>query len=121
MHEGPYIDRMDDAYAVADVAVVRAGATTLAELMRAGVAAILVPYPHAAADHQTENARAMVDAGAALMVKDAELSERLAESLESVLEDPQRRAILGERARSLGHPEAAHDLAEAVVRLARRT
>jgi UDP-N-acetylglucosamine--N-acetylmuramyl-(pentapeptide) pyrophosphoryl-undecaprenol N-acetylglucosamine transferase len=121
VREVPYIDRMADAYAVADLAVVRAGATTLAELMRAGVAAILVPYPHAAADHQTENARTMVEAGAALMVKDAELLERLAESLESMLEDPQRRGMLGARARLLGHPEAAHDLAEAVVRLAHRT
>ena len=121
VHTVAYIDRMEDAYAVADLAVVRAGATTLAELMRAGVAAILVPYPHAAADHQTENARTMVEEGAALMVKDAELLEHLAENIHALVEDPQRRRAMAERARSLGRPEAARHLAEAVARLAQTT
>jgi len=118
VHCVPYIDRMEDAYALADLAVARSGATTLAELMRAGVPAVLVPYPHAAADHQTENARTMVEAGAALMVKDAELAESLGDRLQLLLGDPARRRSMGERARSLGHPEAARLLAEAVLRLA---
>ncbi len=63
----PFIDRMDYAYAASDLIVCRAGATTIAELTRLGKPAILVPYPYAAADHQTENARAMTQAGAAMM------------------------------------------------------
>jgi len=120
VHCVPYIDRVEDAYALADLAVARAGATTLAELMRAGVPALLVPYPHAAADHQTDNARTMVEAGAALMVKDAEVVASLGERLGLLLDDPARRCTMGARARSLAHPEAAREVAEAVLRLAER-
>ena len=114
----PYIEQMEDAYAAADLAVARAGATTVAELLCAGLPAVLVPYPHAADDHQTENARAVVEAGAGLMVKDAELCERLAGELLGLLEDPQRRGTMAEHARAMAHPEAAQRLAEAVLHLA---
>jgi len=114
----PYIEQMEDAYAVADLAVARAGATTVAELLCAGLPAVLVPYPHAADDHQTENARAVVEAGAGLMVRDAELLERLGGELLGLLGDPQRRRTMAERARAMAHPEAARRLAEAVLHLA---
>jgi UDP-N-acetylglucosamine--N-acetylmuramyl-(pentapeptide) pyrophosphoryl-undecaprenol N-acetylglucosamine transferase len=120
VHRVPYLDRIEDAYALADLAVARAGATTLAELLRAGVPALLVPYPFAAADHQTENARTVVEAGAALMVRDAELPQRFEEQLRLLLEDPERLRTMALRARSLGRPEAARRLAQAVLRLAER-
>lgn len=68
----PYLDRMDLAYAAADLVVCRAGSATVAELAATGVPAVLVPYPHAPGDHQTHNARVLSDAGAGLLLPDAE-------------------------------------------------
>jgi len=74
-----FIEDMAAAYAEADLVVCRAGATTVAEIAAAGVASVLVPYPHAVDDHQTANARFLADAGAAILVPESELSaERLA-------------------------------------------
>jgi UDP-N-acetylglucosamine--N-acetylmuramyl-(pentapeptide) pyrophosphoryl-undecaprenol N-acetylglucosamine transferase len=115
-----FIDRMECAYAAADLAVCRAGATTLAELARAGLPAVLVPYPLAAADHQTENARAMQDAGAALMVPDAGLETGLGPAIERLMRDPESRRTMGTRARTLGKPDAAAVLARAVLARAER-
>ena len=114
-----FIDRMECAYAAADLAVCRAGATTVAELMRTGVPSILVPYPYATADHQTENARAMVDAGASLMIPDSELGARLAGSVIDLLNDTERLSQMAAHARELCRPNAATELAHAVLRLAR--
>jgi UDP-N-acetylglucosamine--N-acetylmuramyl-(pentapeptide) pyrophosphoryl-undecaprenol N-acetylglucosamine transferase len=114
----PYIQRMEDAYAVCDLAVTRAGATTLAELSRAAVPSILVPYPFAAADHQTENARAMVEAGAAVFLADADLRSQLTGTVRLLLADRARLLRMADRAREMGTPRAAEELAEAVLRLA---
>jgi UDP-N-acetylglucosamine--N-acetylmuramyl-(pentapeptide) pyrophosphoryl-undecaprenol N-acetylglucosamine transferase len=73
----PYLDDMADAYAVADLVLARAGAMTVAELAAVRLPAILVPYPHAAADHQTANARVVERSGAAVLLPDAELVARL--------------------------------------------
>jgi UDP-N-acetylglucosamine--N-acetylmuramyl-(pentapeptide) pyrophosphoryl-undecaprenol N-acetylglucosamine transferase len=113
-----FIDRMDLAYAAADLVLCRAGATTLAELTRAGLPSVLVPYPHAAADHQTSNARAMVDGGASLMIRDGELREQLPAVLRGLLHDTERRREMGSRARALGRPEAANTIARGVIQLA---
>ena len=115
----PYIESMDRAYAAADIAVCRAGATTIAELTRAGCPAILVPYPFAAADHQTGNARTVADAGAAVLVRDDELGARLLPELRELAENPARRAAMRACAGSLAKPRAAETLASAVIRLAR--
>jgi UDP-N-acetylglucosamine--N-acetylmuramyl-(pentapeptide) pyrophosphoryl-undecaprenol N-acetylglucosamine transferase len=115
-----FVDGMDRLYAVADLAVCRAGATTIAELMRAGVPSILIPYPHAAADHQTENARAMAEAGAALLISDADASRRLFSVLRELVQEPAALKMMAERARALGSPDAATVLADAVLRLAGR-
>jgi UDP-N-acetylglucosamine--N-acetylmuramyl-(pentapeptide) pyrophosphoryl-undecaprenol N-acetylglucosamine transferase len=114
---GPYIDRMDYAYAAADVAVCRAGALTIAELTRVGLPAILVPYPRAAADHQTANARTLVEAGAALMVRDAEVHERLGSELTQLLMNDERRTQMAEASKTLGRPEAGTLIARAVLKL----
>ena len=72
----PFIDKMDEAYAQADLVLCRAGATTVAELTAFGKAAILVPYPYAIYDHQRGNAQALHERGAAEMILDQELNGR---------------------------------------------
>jgi UDP-N-acetylglucosamine--N-acetylmuramyl-(pentapeptide) pyrophosphoryl-undecaprenol N-acetylglucosamine transferase len=114
-----FIERMEHAYAACDLAVCRAGATTVAELARAGVASILVPYPYAAADHQTENAKAMVESGAALTIRDAELGGKLLTTIEALLADPTMLQVMRANALGVGNPEATGVLARAVVNLAR--
>jgi UDP-N-acetylglucosamine--N-acetylmuramyl-(pentapeptide) pyrophosphoryl-undecaprenol N-acetylglucosamine transferase len=114
----PYVERMEYAYAASDLAVCRAGATTVAELAQAGLPAVLIPYPHAAADHQTENARAMEAAGAALLCPDAEAGERLLPLLAELLENPPRLHAMAGKARAMARPDAASLLADAVLRLA---
>ncbi|MFZ4273866.1 UDP-N-acetylglucosamine--N-acetylmuramyl-(pentapeptide) pyrophosphoryl-undecaprenol N-acetylglucosamine transferase [Streptomyces arboris] len=117
----PYLDRMDLAYAVADLVVCRAGSATIAELATTGVPAVLVPYPHAPGDHQTHNARVLSDAGAAHLVPDAETTaDRLAELIDPLLADPARLAVMGRAADPGNHARAADLLAETVIRLAVR-
>lgn len=100
--------------AAADVVVCRAGASTVSELAAIGVPAVLVPLPGAPGDHQTANARALVDADAAVLVPDGELdADRLAAELAALLDDPDRLASMADAARSVGRPDAA----EAVARL----
>ncbi|MFJ6514670.1 UDP-N-acetylglucosamine--N-acetylmuramyl-(pentapeptide) pyrophosphoryl-undecaprenol N-acetylglucosamine transferase [Streptomyces sp. NPDC091406] len=115
----PYLDRMDLAYAVADLVVCRAGSATIAELATTGVPAVLVPYPYAPGDHQTHNARVLSDAGAAHLVPDAETTaDRLAELIDPLLADPARLAVMGRAADPGNHARAADLLAQTVIRLA---
>ena len=113
-----FIEDMAPAYAEADLVVCRAGATTVAEIAAAGVASVLVPYPHAVDDHQTANARFLADAGAAILVPESELSaERLAGLLARF-----DRVWLGDmarRARSLARPDATSAVAMACAELVR--
>ncbi len=111
-----FIDRMDYAYAVADLVVCRAGATTLAELTRLGKPAILVPYPQAAANHQVENARAMAEHGAAEILYDAEVSERLLQSVLAASEDT-RLLQMSAQSRKLGKPDAAKEIGQHIIAL----
>ena len=113
-----YIDRMEYAYAVADLAVTRAGATTLAELTRAGIPSVLIPYPYAAADHQTENTKALVEGGASVLCRNDELDRRLPVILNELLKDPERRKLMSENASRLSSPRATEKLAAAVLRMA---
>ncbi|MCX5204121.1 UDP-N-acetylglucosamine--N-acetylmuramyl-(pentapeptide) pyrophosphoryl-undecaprenol N-acetylglucosamine transferase [Streptomyces sp. NBC_00237] len=113
-----YLDRMDLAYAAADLVVCRAGSATVAELETVGVPAVLVPYPHAPGDHQTHNARVLSDAGAAHLVPDAETTaERLAALVEPLLADPARLAAMARAAGPSTHAQAADLLAAQVLRL----
>lgn len=103
----PYIDDMAGAYAMADLVIARAGALTVAELAASGVASILVPYPHAVDDHQTANARYLVDAGAALLVPERELdAARLGAEIARLLCDRTRLLDMAERAHALARPDA---------------
>ncbi len=112
----PFVERMDLAYAACDLALTRAGAMTMAELTAAGVPAIMVPLPHATADHQTANARAVATAGGAVVVRDADLDgERLAAIAAPLLEDPERLSRMSVAMASLAYPAAAHELAALVL------
>ncbi|QGV78437.1 UDP-N-acetylglucosamine--N-acetylmuramyl-(pentapeptide) pyrophosphoryl-undecaprenol N-acetylglucosamine transferase [Streptomyces ficellus] len=118
----PYLDRMDLAYAAADLVVCRAGSATVAELATTGVPAVLVPYPHAPGDHQTHNARVLTDAGAGLLLPDVETTaDRLAALVEPLLADPARLASMSGAAAPGPHAYAADLLAERVLDLATRT
>lgn len=115
----PFIARMPAAYACADLAITRAGAGTLAELAALGVPSILVPYPHARDDHQTLNGRSFTDAGAAIMVQEANLkSEDLGSLIGRLLAQPRTLLRMSMRAQSLATPDAGHQMAEIVLHLA---
>ncbi|MER7759060.1 UDP-N-acetylglucosamine--N-acetylmuramyl-(pentapeptide) pyrophosphoryl-undecaprenol N-acetylglucosamine transferase [Streptomyces sp. NPDC097619] len=115
----PYLDRMDLAYAAADLMVCRAGSATVAELASTGLPAVLVPYPHAPGDHQTHNARVLVDAGAGLLLPDAETgADRLAALVGPLLDEPARLAAMSGAADPGPHAHAAELLAAEVLRLA---
>jgi undecaprenyldiphospho-muramoylpentapeptide beta-N-acetylglucosaminyltransferase len=110
-----YEERMPDRLVAADLVVSRAGATTVAELTALGLGAVLVPLPIATADHQTANAAALVDAGAARLVPDHELdAERLASEIDQAVSEPGGVAAMASAARRLGRPEAADRVAELV-------
>ncbi|NEB47863.1 glycosyltransferase, partial [Streptomyces sp. SID339] len=118
----PYLDRMDLSYAAADLVVCRAGSATVAELAATGVPAVLVPYPHAPGDHQTHNARVLSDAGAGLLLPDAETTaDRLAQLVGPLLADPVRLAAMSGAADPGPHARAADLLAERVLGLTRTT
>jgi UDP-N-acetylglucosamine--N-acetylmuramyl-(pentapeptide) pyrophosphoryl-undecaprenol N-acetylglucosamine transferase len=107
----PYITPFGDALAAADLCVARAGGSVF-EVAAHGLPAILVPYPHAAADHQTGNARWMADAGAALVIADADLTaERLAGTVAELLADGERLAAMARASAALARPDAASVIA----------
>jgi undecaprenyldiphospho-muramoylpentapeptide beta-N-acetylglucosaminyltransferase len=115
-----YEDDMPRSFAAADLVVCRSGATTVAELAAIGVPGILVPLPGAPGDHQTANARALVDAGAAVLVPDAELTaDRLVREVDALLAEPGRLAAMAEAARGAAHRGAGDAVAALVEEHAR--
>jgi UDP-N-acetylglucosamine--N-acetylmuramyl-(pentapeptide) pyrophosphoryl-undecaprenol N-acetylglucosamine transferase len=116
----PYIEPFADALAAADLVVARAGGSVF-EVAAAGRPAILVPYPHATADHQTSNARYMEQAGAAVVIPDAELDgPRLAREVAALLGAPQRTAAMAKAARAVARPDAADVIADELLELVDR-
>ena len=116
---GPFIDKMEYAFGAADLVLCRSGATTLAELTRVGKPAILIPYPFAAGDHQTHNARSMADAGAAVMIADKDVRQQLKENVISMLNDPQRLSSMSRASARLGKPQAGQEIAAAILGMIR--
>ncbi len=111
----PYIDNMGDMLAAADLVLSRSGASSVAEIAALAVPSVLVPYPFATADHQTTNARYLVDAGAARMCADADIdAPAFADELLGLIDDASARARMHEAARGLAQDKAASMLADAV-------
>jgi UDP-N-acetylglucosamine--N-acetylmuramyl-(pentapeptide) pyrophosphoryl-undecaprenol N-acetylglucosamine transferase len=114
------LEEFADALSAADLVVARAGGSVF-EIVAHGLPAILVPYPHAAADHQSANARWMAQGGAAVVIPDAQLSSaRLAHEVAALLADPMRLAGMGAAARRLARPRAAADVAQELLEAAGR-
>lgn len=116
----PYIDDMPAAYAAADVAICRAGASTVAELALHGVPAILVPFPHAADDHQRENARIFEKAGGAFAIDQKDLTPESLCALLEPLKDAGKRAAMRAAMCAMARPRAADDIARLALTLAGR-
>ena len=115
-----YEDRMPDALAAADLVVSRSGGS-VAELAVIGRASILVPLPIAPYDHQAANAEVLVRAGAAIMLRDHEVTaDRLAEEIDALLAEPGTLERMGEAAMTVGHPDAADRVADLVEERARK-
>jgi UDP-N-acetylglucosamine--N-acetylmuramyl-(pentapeptide) pyrophosphoryl-undecaprenol N-acetylglucosamine transferase len=113
----PFLRRIHMAYAAADLVVCRSGAMTLAEIAACGTPAILVPYPHAANDHQIVNATNLVERGAAAMILDPELTgERLARELAHWLSDKQGLSRMSANARTFTRPDAAERIVRSLER-----
>jgi UDP-N-acetylglucosamine--N-acetylmuramyl-(pentapeptide) pyrophosphoryl-undecaprenol N-acetylglucosamine transferase len=117
----PFIYQMAEAYSVADLVICRAGATTLAEITALGKAAILVPYPYAASNHQEHNAGKLVDMGAARMIRDGEANgEALASLIRDLVSNRALRVDMERRAAAFGRPDAAEKIAHLAQALTRR-
>ena len=115
---GPFIERMDYAYSIADIVISRAGASTVSELELLGKAAVFVPSPNVAEDHQTKNALSLVGIGAAEMIPDADAVKKAVQVALSLLSDDFGRQEMAERMKSMGRPNAARDVAGEIIKLA---
>jgi UDP-N-acetylglucosamine--N-acetylmuramyl-(pentapeptide) pyrophosphoryl-undecaprenol N-acetylglucosamine transferase len=112
----PYLQRMELAYACADLVVARAGATTVAELTVCGLPSLLIPYPYATARHQEANARAVQRFGAASVLLDDQLSEQsLAERITGLIDHDERLRAMADRSKAFGRPDASARLADLVT------
>jgi UDP-N-acetylglucosamine--N-acetylmuramyl-(pentapeptide) pyrophosphoryl-undecaprenol N-acetylglucosamine transferase len=108
-----YLEDMGSALAACDLVIARAGATSIAEITALGVPSVLVPYPYATDDHQTKNARALVEHGAAELIADADLDgQRFGDVVVGLLGDKEARATMSAASRVLGRPDAAARVAE---------
>lgn len=111
LHLLPYLSRMDYALGACDLIVGRAGASFLAELMCVGVPSILVPYPHAAHNHQEYNARSLAEGGAAVMINDAELdADVLCDKVLELLNDFDLLKSMSNKAAAMGRPDAVDNI-----------
>ncbi len=112
-----FIDRIDLAYAAADVVISRAGALSIAELCIASKPCVLVPSPNVAEDHQTKNAMALVNKEAALMVKDAEAKEKLIDAIFELMKNEMQQQKLKSNISALAKPDADDEIADEIFKL----
>ena len=120
LHALEFIQRMDLAYAAADVVISRAGALSVSELCLTGKAAVLVPSPNVAEDHQTKNALALVSKGAAVLITDEHAAERLYDETLRLLADSERQQQLSERVLELGRPNATTTIVDELFSLLKK-
>lgn len=112
-----FIERMDLAYAAADVIISRAGASSVSELSIVGKPVIFIPSPNVAEDHQTKNAKAIVDKKGALMLKESELESQFGLVFEALLKDKGKQCQLSENIKQLAMPEATKQIVDEIVKL----
>ena len=114
--QGTFIDRMDYAYAAADLVVSRSGACTVSELCLVAKPTLFVPSPNVAEDHQTKNARALADKGAALLIPDSEAVARVMDEVVGLLKDPARLSELSRNIEALAIPDSAERIVNEIER-----
>ena len=112
-----FIDRMDLIYAAADFVISRAGASSVSELCLVGKPTIFIPSPNVAEDHQTKNAKAIVDKNGALLIKESELDEKFESVFNKLIHDENLQKSLRENMKQLGKPNATKDIVEQIVKL----
>ncbi|HEB12821.1 MAG TPA: hypothetical protein ENI11_03990 [Actinobacteria bacterium] len=121
-HLFPYVQEMGAAYAVADLAVTRAGASTVAELTARGLPSILIPYPYATDNHQFVNAKNLEKAGAAKIISNEDFNaDQFHKTVSNLVHNPEELKKMRERAVRFGRPQAAQDLAAIILRIADKT
>ncbi len=113
----PFIEDMDLAYSAADIVVCRAGALTISELAILGKAAVLIPSPNVAEDHQTVNAMSLVNRGAAILVRDTEAKEKLMVEIQTLLSDERKKSDLESNIKYFARPEAAKQIAAEILKI----
>lgn len=112
-----FIDRMDLVYAAADIIISRAGASSVSELCLVGKPVIFIPSPNVAEDHQTKNAKSIVEKKAALMLKEAELESQFSLVFEALIKDKGKQAQLSENIKQLALPNATEQIVDEIVKL----
>ena len=112
-----FIDRMDLIYAAADFVISRAGASSVSELCLVGKPTIFIPSPNVAEDHQTKNAKAIVDKNGALLIKESELDEKFESVFNKLIHDENLQKSLSENMKKLAKPNATKDIVEQIVEL----
>ncbi len=113
----PFIENMNDAYAVADVIISRAGASSVSELCVVGKPVIFVPSPNVAEDHQTKNAQAIADEKAAILIKETELKDNFQKIFLEILNDKEKRKILSENIKALAKPNATKQIVDEIIKI----
>lgn len=115
-----FIENMNDAYSACDLVLTRAGATSIAEILTLGVPAILVPSPNVAENHQYHNAKALADKGAAILLEDKNLNEKLVDTVLSYLLDENKLNCLSKAAKEMSKPEATTVIAQRAISYAKQ-
>ncbi len=112
-----FVDKMEAAFTLADVVVSRAGASSISEMALLKKAAVYVPSPNVSEDHQTKNAMALVKEDAALMVKDAEVKEKLVQEVIGLIKDEAKRTVLMQNVTKFAKPDAANEIVDELLKL----
>jgi UDP-N-acetylglucosamine--N-acetylmuramyl-(pentapeptide) pyrophosphoryl-undecaprenol N-acetylglucosamine transferase len=112
-----FIDRMDLVYAAADIVISRAGASSVSELCIVGKPVIFIPSPNVAEDHQTKNAKSIVDKEGAIMIKESELNDNFKPIFKALLEDEKQQRKLSEKIKELALPNATKQIVDEILKL----
>ena len=110
-----FIDKMEEAYAVADVIISRAGASSVSELCIVGKPVIFIPSPNVAEDHQTKNARAIADKGAAILLRESELDNSFANTFSKLISSEAQQAALSANIKALAQPNATKEIVDLII------